>query len=132
MEPPLLRVQEAAALLRVSKWTIYRWIEEGRLRATKIGQGSLRIFRMSVNGLIEGARTNVRDLSDVSHGHGAPIFCCIDVHRLAGVGGQSLSRRLQYRLLGECIGNHAIVGQVLEEAGVPPCLTPIEGPASSL
>ena len=54
MEPPLLRVQEAAALLRVSKWTIYRWIEEGRLRATKIGRGSLRIFRTSVNGLIDG------------------------------------------------------------------------------
>ncbi len=54
MELPLLRVQEAAALLRVSKWTIYRWIEEGRLRATKIGRGSLRIFRASLNGLIEG------------------------------------------------------------------------------
>lgn len=58
MEPPLLRVQEAAALLRVSKWTIYRWIEEGRLRATKIGRGSLRIFRVSVNGLIDGQRTD--------------------------------------------------------------------------
>jgi len=55
MEPPLLRVQEAAALLRVSKWTVYRWIEEGRLRGTKIGRGSLRIFRASLNGLIEGS-----------------------------------------------------------------------------
>lgn len=58
MEPPLLRVQEASALLRVSKWTIYRWIEEGRLRGTKIGRGSLRIFRASLNGLIEGQRTD--------------------------------------------------------------------------
>ncbi len=58
MEPPLLRVQEAAALLSVSKWTIYRWIEEGRLRATKIGRGSLRIFRASLNGLIEDQRTD--------------------------------------------------------------------------
>jgi excisionase family DNA binding protein len=57
MEPPLLRIQEAAALLRVSKWTIYRWIEEGRLRGTKIGRGSLRIFRASLNELIEGQRT---------------------------------------------------------------------------
>ncbi len=56
MEPPLLRVQEAAALLRVSKWTIYRWVEEGRLGATKIGQGSLRIFRSSLNGLIAERR----------------------------------------------------------------------------
>ena len=52
MEPVLLRVQEAAKLLRVSKWTVYRWIEEGRLRATKIGGGSLRVFRTSVQGLI--------------------------------------------------------------------------------
>jgi len=53
--------------LKVSKWTVYRWIEEGRLCATKIGQGSLRVFRTSVSGLIgEGhspdrhARKNAR------------------------------------------------------------------------
>ena len=56
MEPVLLRIQEAATLLKVSKWTVYRWIEEGRLRATKIGQGSLRVFQASVSGLIETAR----------------------------------------------------------------------------
>jgi len=71
MEPPLLRVHEAAALLRVSKWTIYRWIEEGRLRATKIGQGSLRVFRTSVTGLIEGAGPSAQDLSqDAARGTG--------------------------------------------------------------
>jgi excisionase family DNA binding protein len=53
MEPLLLRIQETAKLLRVSKWTVYRWIEEGRLRGTKIGQGSLRVFRTSVDELIE-------------------------------------------------------------------------------
>ncbi len=53
MEPELLRIQEAAKVLQVSKWTIYRWIEEGRLRGTKIGQGSLRVFRASVTELIE-------------------------------------------------------------------------------
>ena len=52
MEPVLLRIQEAAKLLKVSKWTIYRWIEEGRLRATKIGRGSLRVFRTSLNELV--------------------------------------------------------------------------------
>lgn len=56
MEPPLLRVQEAAGLLRVSKWTIYRWIDEGRLRASKIGRGSLRVFRASVTTLVEENR----------------------------------------------------------------------------
>ena len=53
MEPELLRIQEAAKVLQVSKWTIYRWIDEGRLRGTKIGQGSLRVFRASVTELIE-------------------------------------------------------------------------------
>ena len=52
MEPVLLRIQEAAKLLKVSKWTIYRWIEEGRLRATKIGRGSLRVFRSSLSELV--------------------------------------------------------------------------------
>ena len=71
MEPPLLRVQEAAALLRVSKWTIYRWIEEGRLRATKIGRGSLRIFRASLNGLVEGRRTD--QVSQDADGRGTVV-----------------------------------------------------------
>ncbi|BFU95354.1 MAG: protein of unknown function [Nitrospira sp.] len=58
MESPLLRVHEAAKLLKVSKWTVYRWIEEGRLRATKIGRGSLRIFRVSLSALIDENRTD--------------------------------------------------------------------------
>lgn len=53
MEKTLLRVGEAAELLSVSRWTIYRWVEEGRLRGTKIGKGSLRIFRQSVVDLIK-------------------------------------------------------------------------------
>lgn len=53
MNKTLLRVGEAAELLSVSRWTIYRWVEEGRLHGTKIGKGSLRIFRESVVGLIE-------------------------------------------------------------------------------
>ncbi|SLM47825.1 protein of unknown function [Nitrospira japonica] len=58
MDAPLLRVHEAAALLKVSKWTVYRWIEEGRLRATKIGRGSLRVFRVSLTALIDENRTD--------------------------------------------------------------------------
>lgn len=61
MEPALLRVQEVAALLKVSKWTVYRWIEEGRLRATKIGRGSLRVFRESLVGLIRVHQAGVEE-----------------------------------------------------------------------
>ena len=60
MDQPLLRVKEAAQLLHVSKWTVYRWIDEGRLEATKIGGGSLRIFRRSVAALVESNRTDSR------------------------------------------------------------------------
>lgn len=58
MDKPLLRVGEAAELLNVSRWTIYRWIEEGRLEATRIGSNSLRVFRQSVTALIEENRTD--------------------------------------------------------------------------
>lgn len=56
MDRMLLRVGEAAALLNVSRWTVYRWVEEGRLEATKIGAGSLRVFRRSVLQLVESRR----------------------------------------------------------------------------
>ena len=53
MNKTLLRVGEAAEVLSVSRWTIYRWVEEGRLRGTKIGRSSLRIFCESIVGLVE-------------------------------------------------------------------------------
>ncbi|MCS6896577.1 MAG: helix-turn-helix domain-containing protein [Nitrospira sp.] len=48
----LLRVDEAARLLNVSRWTIYRWVEAGQLGGTRIGAGSLRIFSDTVAALI--------------------------------------------------------------------------------
>ncbi|MCP9439510.1 MAG: helix-turn-helix domain-containing protein [Nitrospira sp.] len=48
----LLRVDEAARLLNVSRWTIYRWIEAGQLGGTRIGAGTLRIFSDTVAALI--------------------------------------------------------------------------------
>lgn len=56
MNQELLRVGEAAKALNVSRWTIYRWVEEDRLKATKIGKGSLRIFRDSIDMLVEHNR----------------------------------------------------------------------------
>jgi excisionase family DNA binding protein len=63
MEPVLLRVQETARLLKVSKWTIYRWIEEGLLTAVKLGPGSLRVVRTSVDELIGKSEVHDRDAS---------------------------------------------------------------------
>jgi excisionase family DNA binding protein len=61
MNKMLLRVGEAAELLSVSRWTIYRWVEEGRLHGTKLGKGSLRIFRESIVGLIESNENDALD-----------------------------------------------------------------------
>lgn len=48
----LLRVDEAARFLNVSRWTVYRWVEAGQLGGTRIGPGSLRIFSDTVVALI--------------------------------------------------------------------------------
>lgn len=53
MEKTLVRPDEAAKMLRVSRWTIYRWLSEGRLRGTRISKGTLRVFRESIDELIE-------------------------------------------------------------------------------
>jgi excisionase family DNA binding protein len=58
MEKALLRVGEAAEFLSVSRWTIYRWLEEGRLEGTKLGRGSVRVFSCSLNKLVEQNRTD--------------------------------------------------------------------------
>jgi excisionase family DNA binding protein len=49
----LLRVDEAAKILNVSRWTVYRWVEAGRLGGTRLGAGSLRIFSHTVATLID-------------------------------------------------------------------------------
>lgn len=58
MVKQLLRVKEAADALAVSRWTIYRWVEQGRLEGTKIGRGSLRIFRASIEKLVQQNRVD--------------------------------------------------------------------------
>jgi excisionase family DNA binding protein len=64
----LLRVGEAAAVLSVSRWTIYRWVEEGRLRGTKVGKSSLRIFRDSIVGLVERNEIDIPNTCSASKG----------------------------------------------------------------
>lgn len=63
MNKPLLRVGEAADALAVSRWTIYRWVEEGRLEGTKIGRGSLRVFRASLDRLVQRNKTQEMNLT---------------------------------------------------------------------
>ena len=58
MSKELLRPDEAAFMLNVSRWTIYRWVKEGKLEATKIGRGSLRVFNKSVEHLVREMKVN--------------------------------------------------------------------------
>lgn len=63
MNKQLLRVGEAADALAVSRWTIYRWVGDGRLEGTKIGRGSLRVFRASLDRLVQNNKTHEWKLS---------------------------------------------------------------------
>ncbi len=58
MNDQLLRVNEAAVVLNVSRWTVYRWVEEGKLSGTKIGKQTLRVIKNSVDKLISENRTD--------------------------------------------------------------------------
>lgn len=51
----LLTVKEAAALLKVSPYTIYRWVSAGRLPGVRYGRRVLRLRRSDV----EAARSGV-------------------------------------------------------------------------
>jgi excisionase family DNA binding protein len=51
MDEPYLTVKEVAALLRVSRQSIYIWIDEGRLQAVKIGK-NVRVARRDLDSLI--------------------------------------------------------------------------------
>lgn len=46
-------VDKAAQMLNVSSWTVYRWVEAGRLGGTRLGVGSLRLFSETVEDLTD-------------------------------------------------------------------------------
>ena len=52
----LYTVAEAAALLRVSKPTIWRWIRSGCLPARRMGERIVRIRRAELDALTEGRK----------------------------------------------------------------------------
>jgi excisionase family DNA binding protein len=57
----LLRPDEVAKFLSISKSSIYRWVDEGKLLACSLSRGSVRIFRKSVLELVEKQSTGSFD-----------------------------------------------------------------------
>ena len=53
MHDKLIKTADAAELLNVGRDTVLKLIEEGKLKATKLGPKTIRIFQSSVNALIE-------------------------------------------------------------------------------
>lgn len=51
-----MTVKEVAALLRVEKTTIYRWIENGKLNAKKISKKKILVPKQSVLSLLESGK----------------------------------------------------------------------------
>ncbi|MGH2561855.1 MAG: helix-turn-helix domain-containing protein [Thermomicrobiales bacterium] len=51
-----LTVAEAAAILKVDRSTVRRWIDRGDLPAVRVGQRSLRVRRNDLDRVIEPAR----------------------------------------------------------------------------
>ena len=93
MKQELLRVGEAAKVLNVSRWTIYRWVEEDRLKATKIGKGSLRIFRDSIEALVEHNR-KIRKLPFLLFSSSIPLLHVVPQSSSCSLFSFSLDTRI--------------------------------------
>ncbi len=48
----ILTIQEVAKALKVSKRTVYRWIDSGDLKAARIGRKTYRVFESDLNKFI--------------------------------------------------------------------------------
>ena len=58
MSDQLLTVTEVAERLRISKMTIYRWIDEGRLPAMQFGK-QFRVRAADLDAIVAGAQVAV-------------------------------------------------------------------------
>jgi len=67
----LFTVNEAAAYLRVSRWTVYAWLTDGRLRKTKLGSRCLISESELVRWVKEGSRSPVTAASQKPEQTGA-------------------------------------------------------------
>lgn len=48
----ILTIEEVAKVLKVSKRTVYRWVESGDLKVARIGRKTYRVFESDLNKFI--------------------------------------------------------------------------------
>jgi excisionase family DNA binding protein len=49
----ILTIEEVAKVLKVSKRTVYRWIETGELKVARIGRKTYRVFESDLRKFIK-------------------------------------------------------------------------------
>ncbi len=48
----ILTIEEVSKILKVSKRTVYRWVDSGELRVARIGRKTYRVFESDLNKFI--------------------------------------------------------------------------------
>jgi len=48
--------KEAAAILSISKWTLYRWVKRGWIVGIVLPNGTIRIARSSLDNILAGSK----------------------------------------------------------------------------
>jgi excisionase family DNA binding protein len=56
IQPTYLTVKQVCELLHISRLTLYRWVKQDKLKATKVGQ-KLLIEQSDIQTLLEKGRT---------------------------------------------------------------------------
>lgn len=59
-DPPLMRVEEAARLLRISKGLCYRLVKSGDIPSMRLGQRRVLVIRSGLEKMIEQAGGGVK------------------------------------------------------------------------
>lgn len=104
LDEAFLSVVEAASLLRVAPSTIRRWIREGRLPASRVGQRRVALRLADVEGMVRPAAVGPRDGADAGW-EGSTIPRPTAEDRRRGLAALARVERIAERIHGRRGGN---------------------------